>query len=132
MMECGKMNHKIETNKRKIKEEPVPSAASSSDIKFDMTLKVMETMMDKVTVDNRALNMKQNGPQIQNPNFRRPNPPQPPQIRQRDTRNPRNPNEQQIQPPFPKNYVDGEGEVEPIEDKIHHFGDLVLIYTSQK
>jgi len=38
--------------------------------------------------------------------------------------NPRNPNDQQIQPPFPENYVDGEGEAEPIEDQIHHFGDL--------
>ena len=29
-----------------------------------------------------------------------------------------------MQPPFSENYVDGEGEDEPIEDQIHHFGDL--------
>ena len=75
-----------------------------------MILKEMEKMMDKLTVDNRPLNKEQNEPQIRNLNFRIPNPPQPPQIRQRDIRNPRNPNDQQIQPPFPEKYVDGEGE----------------------
>ena len=29
-----------------------------------------------------------------------------------------------MQPPFPENYVDGEGEAECIEYQIHHFGDL--------
>ena len=33
-------------------------------------------------------------------------------------------NEQQIQPLFLENYVDGEGEEEPTEDQIHHFSDL--------
>ena len=78
MMACGKMKHKIETNKRKIREEIVPSTsatASSSDIKFEMILKEMEKMMDKLTVDNRPLNREQNEPQIRNLNFIRPNPP---------------------------------------------------------
>ena len=39
-------------------------------------------------------------------------------------RNPRNPDDRQIRPPFPKNYVTDEEEVDPIEDQIHHFGDL--------
>ena len=128
MMACGKMKHKLESDKGKIREEIVPSTyvvSSSSDIRFEMILKAMEKMMDKLTVDNRPLNREQNEPQIRNPNFRRPNPPQPPQIKPRDIRNPRNPNGQQIQPPFPENYVDGEGEEEPNEDQIHHFGDLV-------
>ena len=89
-----------------------------------MILKAMEKMMDKMTVDNRPLNKEQNEPQIRNPNFRRPNPPQPPQIKHRDIRNPRNTNDHQIQPPFPKNYLDGEGEAGPIADQIHHISDL--------
>ena len=89
-----------------------------------MILKEMEKIMDKMNVDNMPLNREQNEPQIRNLNFRRPNPPQPPQIRQRYIRNPRNPNDQQIQPPFPESYVDGEGEDAPIEDKFHYFGDL--------
>ena len=128
MMARGKMKHKIETDKRKIMEEIVPSTSvttSSSDIKFEMILKAMDKMMNKITIDNMTLNREQNEPQIRDPKFRRPNPPQPPQIRQRDIRNPRNPNDQQIQPPFHENYVDGEGEAEPIEDQIHHFSDLV-------
>ena len=39
-------------------------------------------------------------------------------------RNPRNLDDQQIRPPFPQNYVAYEEEVDPIEDQIHHFGDL--------
>ena len=39
-------------------------------------------------------------------------------------RNPRNPYDQQIQPPFPKNYVANEDEAESIEDNIHHFCGL--------
>ena len=38
--------------------------------------------------------------------------------------NPRNPDDQQISPPFPKNYVVDEDEANDIEDHIHHFGDL--------
>ena len=71
--------------------------------------------MDKLSVDNGSLNREQNELQIRNPNFRRKNPPHPLQIRQREAKNPRNPNDQQIQPPFPKNYVDGGGDKELVE-----------------
>ena len=104
---------KVKTEKRKAREENVPSASavvSSNDVKFEMILKTMEKLMDRLTVDNGPLNIKHNEPQIRNLNFRRPNPPPPPQIRQRDMRNPRNPDDQQIQPPFPKNYVADEDE----------------------
>ena len=84
MMESGKIKQKVETDKRKAREENVPSAfvvASSNDVKFEMTTKKMEKLMDRLIVDNRPLNKEQNEPQIRNPNFRRPNPPPPPQIR---------------------------------------------------
>ena len=59
MMACGKMKHKIENDKRKIREEIVPFTSiysSSSDIKFEMILKEM----DKMTIDNMPLNKEQN------------------------------------------------------------------------
>ena len=105
----------------------MPSAfagVSSNDVKFEMMMETMEKLMDRLTVDNRPLNKEQNEPQIRNPNFRRPDPPPPPQITQRDMRNPGNPDDQEIRPPFPKNYVADEDEAESIEDHIHHFGDL--------
>ena len=125
MMASGKIKQRVETDKGKIREDqPSTSVASSNDLKFEMMMKTMEKLMDRMNVDSRPLNREQNEPQIRNLNFRRPNPLQPPQIRQRDIRNPRNSNDQQIQPPFLENYVDGEGEYEPIEDQIHHFSDL--------
>ena len=38
--------------------------------------------------------------------------------------NPRNPNDQQIQPPFPENYVAAKDDAESIEYHTHHFGEL--------
>ena len=100
----------------------MPSTSSSTtDIKFEMMLKTMEKLMDRLTMDNRAFNRKQVDPQIRNPNFRRPNPPVPPQNRQRDQRNPRNQEEQPIHPPFPENYV--ADEEDPPENEIHLFGE---------
>ena len=75
----------------------MPSTSSfASDIKFEMMLKTMEKLMDRLTMDNRSFNREQTDPQIKNPNFRRPDPPMPPQNRQRDMRNPRNQEEQMI------------------------------------
>ena len=96
MMESGKIKHKVEIDKRKVREESVPStsaASSPNDVKLKIMIKTMEILMDMMIVDNRKLNREHNEPQIRNPNFRRSNPPPPPQIRQRDMRNPRNPND---------------------------------------
>ena len=125
MMASGKIKQRVETDKKKIREDgPSTSVASANDLKFEMMLKTMEKLMDRITVDNRPFNREQNEPQIRNPNFRRPNPPPPPQIRQRDTRNPRDPYDQQRRPPFPENYVGYKEEVGSIEDHIHLFGEL--------
>ena len=78
MMASGKIKQKVETYKRKAREENVPSAsvaASSNDLKFEMMLKTMEKLMDRMIVDNIPLNIEDNEPQIRNPNFKRPNPP---------------------------------------------------------
>ena len=83
MMASGKMKHR-DIDRRK-KEENIPSTSSfATDIKFEMMLKTMEKLMDRLIVDNRSFNREQADPQIRNPNFRRPNPPMPPQNRQRD------------------------------------------------
>ena len=104
MMASGKMKHR-DIDRRK-KEEKLPSTSSSTnDVKFEMMMKTMEKLMDRLTMDTRPFNREQGDPQIRNPNFRRPNPPVPPQNRQRDQRNPRNQEEQPIRPPFPENYV---------------------------
>ena len=83
MMASGKIMQKVET--RKAREENVlfasTAASSSNAIKFEMMLKTMEKLMDRMTIYNRPLNREQNEPQLRNPNFRRPNPPPPPQIR---------------------------------------------------
>ena len=48
-------------------------------------------------------------------------------------RNPRNQEDQQIIPPFPKNYVADDDGAESIEDHIHHFGDLDFeIYMTEE
>ena len=94
MMASGKMKQR-DIDRRKTREENMPSTSSSAtDIKFEMMLKTMEKLMDRLIVDNRSFNREQADPQIRNPNFRRPNPPMPPQNRQRDMRNPRNQEEQ--------------------------------------
>ena len=121
MMASGKMKHR-DIDRRK-KEENSPSTSSSTtDIKFEMMLKTMEKLMDRLTMDNRVFNREQVNPQISNPNFRRPNPPILPQNRQRDMRKPRNQEEQQIRPPFHENYV--VDEEDPTENEIHLFGEL--------
>ena len=136
MMASGKIKHKLETIKRKSREENVPStsiASSSNDAKFEMMMKKVETLMDRMVVDNRTLKREHNEPQIRNPNFRRPNLHPPPQIRQRDMRNPRNPYDQQTRPPFLENYVAYEEEVGSIEDHIHLFGELYFeIYLTKE
>ena len=87
-------------------------------------LKTMEQLMYRLMVEAKLVNREQNEPHIRNPNFRRPIPPPLQPNTQRDVRNPRNQEDQQIIPPFLKNYVATEDYAESIEDHIHHFGDL--------
>ena len=53
MMACGKIKPRAEVDKRKGREEahPTTSASSSSDIKFELMLKTMENLMDRLTVE---------------------------------------------------------------------------------
>ena len=126
MMACRNIKLRVEVDKRKGREEihPTSSTSSSSDVKFEMMLKTMEKLMDRLTVEAQPVNREQNESQIRNPNFRRPIPPSLQPNRQRNVRNPRNQEDQKIRPPFPKNYLVFEDDAESIEDHIHHLGDL--------
>ena len=58
MMACGKIKPRVEVDKRKSREEthPTTSTFSSSDVKFEMMLKTMEKLMDRLTVEAEPTN----------------------------------------------------------------------------
>ena len=64
MMSSKRGKYKSET--RKIKDEP----QSSSNTKFDSMMKVMEKLVDKLSITDRQVVRDNNEPQIRNPNFR--------------------------------------------------------------
>ena len=64
MMSSKRRKYKSET--RKVKDEP----QSSSDLKFDSIMKVMEKLVDKLSIVDRQAGRDNNEPQIRNPNFR--------------------------------------------------------------
>ena len=66
MMSSKRGKYKSET--RKIKDEP----QYSSDTKFDSMMKVMEKLVDKLSIADKQAIRDNNEPQIKNPNFRQP------------------------------------------------------------
>ena len=58
MMACGKIKPRAEVDRRKGREEihPTSSTSSSSDIKFEMILKTMEKLMDRLTLEANPVN----------------------------------------------------------------------------
>lgn len=118
MMTSGKIKQKAET--KKIKEEPQASTSqSSSDAKFDMMMRTMEKLMERLYVDERPPVREKNEAQIRNPNFRRPQGPHAPQILQRGQRNQ---NDQHVRPPFQEKIV-VEEYIEQPKDRIDQFGE---------
>ena len=83
-------------------------------------MKVMEKLVDKLSIADRQAVRDSNEPQIRNPNFRQPRqqPPQQPQIMQR----PQIPTNDQVRPSFQQNLVEKEYVPENEED-INSFGD---------
>ena len=54
IVDSGKINHRVE--KRKIKEYgPSTFVASSNNLRFEMMMKIVEKIMDRMTVDNILL-----------------------------------------------------------------------------
>ena len=99
LMASRKIKNKVETEKKKGKEENQPSSSKSWDAKLDMMVKTMETLVERLTLDNRPVPREIKEPQAINPNFRRP---PVPQIRQWDSKNQ---GDQQIIPPFQENHA---------------------------
>ena len=64
MMACGKIKPRADIDRRKGREEihPSTSASSSSDVKFELMLKTMEKLMDRLTVEAKLENQEQNKP----------------------------------------------------------------------
>ena len=68
--------------------------------KFDLMMRTMEKLMEKMSVGNRLIAREQQDPQPRNKNLRRG---QAPHIRQREQRDQ---GYQQTRPPFQNNYAD--------------------------
>ena len=94
MMSSKRGKYKSET--RRVKDEP----QSSSDSKFDSMMKVMEKLVDKLSIADRKAIRDSNEPQIRNPNIRQPR--KQPQIMKR----PQRPTNDQVRPPFQQNLVE--------------------------
>jgi hypothetical protein len=95
---------------KKPKEES--RASTSSDPKFDSLMKVMEKLVDKLSIRDKPP-ARDNVPQVRNPNYRGPRQqdPNPPRIIQRGEKIPNDPNREnndQVRPPFQQNLVDEE------------------------
>ena len=119
LIASNKTKQRNETRKVKEEEPQASTSQSSSDAIFNMMMKTMEKLMDKLSIDDKNQMKDQNEPQVRNPNFRRQQAPHVPQVM---PRGPRNPNEQQIIPPFQENLIDEEF-IEQPQDYIHQFGN---------
>ena len=57
LMASGKMKNRVEEDRRRQENQPSTSAPSStSDVKFEMMMKAMKRLMDKIDIDNRPPN----------------------------------------------------------------------------
>ena len=56
LMASGKMKQRVEVDRRKTREENQPSTSSSTDAKFDIMMKNMERLMDRLALDNMPPN----------------------------------------------------------------------------
>ena len=124
--------YKVETREpRKMKEDS--QAFISTDPKFDSLMKVMEKLVDKLSIDGKP--PARDVPQIRNPNYRIPRQqeaPPPPQIIQRGQKLPTNTgnnnnnssgNVDQVRPSFQQNFVDEEEFFLQESEEINSFGD---------
>jgi hypothetical protein len=90
----GKIKLQIEVDRKKAKEETLPSTSQGSDENFDFMVKTMEKLVEKLSLDDKPHDL-----QAKNQNLRRP---PVPQIRHREQRIPSN---KPIRYPFQDNYV---------------------------
>ena len=120
MMSSKRGRYRVDPREQK-KPKEESRASTSSDPKFDSLVKVMERLVDKLSIRDKPP-AKDNVPQIRNPNYRGPRQqdPNPPRIVQRGERIPNDPNNgnnDQVRPPFQQNLVDEEFLHEEHEEK---------------
>jgi hypothetical protein len=81
MMASGKIKLRFNRGDKRPQGDAQPSTSWSSDDKFNMMMKTMEKLMERMSMGNRPASREQNDPQPRNQNLRRG---QVPQIRQRE------------------------------------------------
>ena len=67
----NKTKHRNATRRVKEEEPQASTSQSSSDAEFNMMIKTVENMMDKLSADDKIQMKDKNEPQVINPNFRR-------------------------------------------------------------
>ena len=103
MMSSKRGRYRVDPREQK-KPKEESRASTSSDPKFDSLVKVMERLVDKLSIRDKPP-VRDNVPQVRNPNYRGPRQqdPNPPRIVQRGERIPNDPNHEnndQVRPPF--------------------------------
>jgi hypothetical protein len=99
LMASGKIKHNLDRGGKKVQWKAHPSTSQSSDEKFDLMLKTMERLMERIFMENKPATREKTVFQPKNKIFRRA---LVPQIRKRDQRYQ---GDQQIKPPFQNNYA---------------------------
>ena len=76
LMAWGKLKNRVEANRRRQENQPSTSAPSSTNYaKFDIIMKTMGRLMDRMDPYNRPPNREKPENQARNPNSRKPPPP---------------------------------------------------------
>jgi hypothetical protein len=120
LMALGKIKHNLDRSVKKVQGEAQPSMSQSSDEKFDLMMKTMERLMERMSMENKPATRDQTDFQLRNQNFRRT---PVPQIKQRDQRDQ---GDQQIKPPFQNNYANEDFD-QIIEDHMHCCDDTDVL-----
>jgi len=81
LMASGKIKQNFDKNEKKPQGDAQPPTSQSSDDKFDLMMKDMEKLMERMSMENKLTTREQNDFQPRNKNFRRG---LVPQIRQRE------------------------------------------------
>jgi len=104
--------------KTKLKEEEKPSTSAPED-KFEMMMKTMEKLMDRLALGNAPAPPAQQEPRFRNPQFIKL------QNQQRPRENINQHPDPPVRPPFQQNLVDEENEPKIPEESIHCFDEEV-------
>ena len=71
LMDSSKMQQKIDSERKKVKDEAQSSSSHSLDARFDNMMKIMENIMERLVVGDRPAITQKQDHHIRKPNFRR-------------------------------------------------------------